>query len=280
MTGSALRRLDRLLVERGLASSREEAKELIAGGRVSVSGFLQAKPASMFPPDAALAVLRDEAEPRWVSRGAHKLLKGLDEWGIEVEGLRCVDVGASTGGFTQVLLSRGAARVAAVDVGYGQLAWQLRNDKRVQVLERTNARHLTAEEIGWTADLLVADASFISLRLLLPNLQRLVTENGSIIALVKPQFEAGRARAGKGVVRDGAVHLEVLRELAAFVERETELRLAGTTYSPIRGPEGNIEFIFYLKKGRPDPARNGAENCAEAADPFPAIVAEAHERTR
>ena len=275
MTGSNLRRLDRLLVERGLASSREEAKELIAGGRVSVSGFLQSKAASLFSPDAAVSVMRDEAEAageKWVSRGAHKLLQGLDEWRIDVTGLTCIDIGASTGGFTQVLLSRGASRVAAVDVGYGQLAWQLRNDARVRVLERTNARYLTAAEVGWEADLLTVDASFISLRLLLPNLQKLVTKNGSIIALVKPQFEAGRARAGKGVVRDPEVHLDVLRELADFVSDETELHLAGATYSPIRGPEGNIEFIFYLKKER--------SREAEASGAFPSIVAEAHERSR
>ena len=275
MTGSNLRRLDRLLVERGLASSREEAKELIAGGRVSVSGFLQAKAASLFSPDAALTVAHDEAEaagPKWVSRGAHKLLRGLDEWRIDVAGFTCTDIGASTGGFTQVLLSRGASRVAAVDVGYGQLAWQLRNDERVRVLERTNARYLTAAAVGWEADLLTVDASFISLRLLLPNLQKLVRGNGIIIALVKPQFEVGRARAGKGVVRDPEVHLAVLRELAAFISDETELHLAGATYSPIRGPEGNIEFIFYLKKER--------SSEAEALDTFPSIVAEAHERSR
>ncbi|MDL2264446.1 TlyA family RNA methyltransferase [Synergistaceae bacterium OttesenSCG-928-I11] len=272
MAASGLLRLDRLLVERGLAPSRDAAKEMIAGGRVKVSGFLQHKPASMVSPDAQVEIADDGAEEKWVSRGAHKLLKGLDFWGIDPTGMQCIDIGASTGGFTQVLLARGASRVAAVDVGYGQLAWSLRNDARVRVMERTNARYVTPEEIGWSADLLTVDASFISLRLLLPNLQTLFSLDGTMIALVKPQFEAGRGRTSKGVVRDPALHEEVLRTIAAFVRDETELALIGATHSPIKGPEGNIEFIFYMK--RTDEAHTGDE--IDKEPDFSAVVREAH----
>ncbi|MDR3331137.1 MAG: TlyA family RNA methyltransferase [Synergistaceae bacterium] len=201
----------------------------------------------MFQQDIAIDV-EGADEPRWVSRGAYKLIKGLEEWGIDPSGWSCVDIGASTGGFTQVLLSRGALRVAAVDVGYGQLAWQLRNNPRVALFERTNARYVTSDDIGWAADMLTVDASFISLRLLLPNLQWLIKDNGIIIALVKPQFEVGRQKVGRGVVLDPALHLEVLDTLADFIRKETALALSGATYSPIRGPEGNIEFIFFMIK--------------------------------
>jgi 23S rRNA (cytidine1920-2'-O)/16S rRNA (cytidine1409-2'-O)-methyltransferase len=264
--------LDKLLVDRGFASSRAAACELIAGGRVTVSGFLQNKPASMFAPDSQIAV-SETGEKTWVSRGAHKLFKALDEWDIDPAGLDCIDIGASTGGFTQVLLDRGAGRVAAVDVGYGQLAWVLRLDPRVRVIERTNARYVTPEDIGWRGSLLTVDASFISLASLLPNLQNLITDDGVIIALVKPQFEVGRRRAGRGVVRDASLHLEVLESLAAFVSDHTELHLMDATYSPIRGPEGNIEFIFWL-------TRLGNQGSGQRAVNFAARVDEAHARLR
>ncbi|MDR1943650.1 MAG: TlyA family RNA methyltransferase, partial [Synergistaceae bacterium] len=186
---------------------------------------------------------------------------------IDASGLDCVDIGASTGGFTQALLARGARRVAAVDVGYGQLAWGLRNDPRVLVLERTNARYLTTEDVGWQADLLTADASFISLRLLLGNLRRLIKDDGRIIALVKPQFEVGRERVGKGVVRDPALHSEVLREIVSFAEGKAGLFVSGAAYSPIRGPEGNIEFILLMS------ARHDASHGID----FDSLVREAHE---
>lgn len=269
MASSTLLRLDKLLVERGLAPSRDAAKELITGGAVKVSGFSHDKPASMIPRDASIEVARSDDGERWASRGAHKLIKGLDTWGIDPCGKFCTDIGASTGGFTHVLLSRGAARVAAVDVGYGQLAWELRNDERVKVMERTNARHVTPDEIGWLATLLTVDASFISLRLLLPNLQTLTAQGGTIVALVKPQFEAGRGRTSKGVVRDPEQHVEILETVTRFVRDETELELIGATYSPIRGPEGNIEFIFYMKK------TNGE---ASGDIDFRALVNEAHEK--
>jgi 23S rRNA (cytidine1920-2'-O)/16S rRNA (cytidine1409-2'-O)-methyltransferase len=222
----------------------------------------------MFPEDAGVSV--SEGGERWVSRGAHKLIKGLDKWGIDPAGMICVDVGASTGGFTQVLLSRGALRVIAVDVGYGQFAWVLRNDARVRLLERTNARYITMEDIGEPADLLTVDASFISLRLLLPNLRNLIARNGLIIALVKPQFEVGRERVGKGVVRDPALHAEALRSVASFAQSEAGLVLGGATYSPIRGPEGNIEFILLL--GAP-----GAP-VKPPSDDLDSLVREAHEK--
>lgn len=254
---------------------------MIAGGRVKVSGFLQSKPASMLAADAPLEVTDDGIAEKWVSRGAHKLLKGLDFWGIDPAGMKCVDIGASTGGFTQVLLARGAARVASVDVGYGQLAWSLRGDPRVRVMERTNARYVTSEEIGWSAGLLTVDASFISLRLLLPNLQTLLSLGGTMIALVKPQFEAGRGRAPKGVVRDARLHAEVLETIGAFVRDETALSLIGATHSPIKGPEGNIEFIFYMKRmdeSAGEASSGGAGNLGEADEgpDFSAVVREAH----
>jgi 23S rRNA (cytidine1920-2'-O)/16S rRNA (cytidine1409-2'-O)-methyltransferase len=249
MTNS-LSRLDKLLVDRGLAPSRESAKNLIESGAVTVSGIARNKPESMFPSNADVNLVALGDEVRWVSRGALKLIKGLDEWGINPDGWSCIDVGASTGGFTQVLLSRGASRVAAVDVGYGQLAWVLRNDPRVLPMERTNARYLKASDVGWTADLVTVDASFISLRLLLPNLCGLLSKGGGIIALVKPQFEVGRERVGKGVVRDPELHAEVLRDIASFALGNAALSLHGATYSPIRGPEGNIEFIFLLRAGQ------------------------------
>jgi 23S rRNA (cytidine1920-2'-O)/16S rRNA (cytidine1409-2'-O)-methyltransferase len=241
-----LKRLDKILTDRGLAKSREAAKEMIEGGSVEVCGIIRSKAAATFPEDAAVRVANHRDGVEWVSRGAHKLIKGLDEWGVDPSGKACVDIGASTGGFTQALLSRGAAKVAAVDVGYGQLAWVLRADPRVLPLERTNARYLTKADIGWDADLVTVDASFISLRLLLPNLKGLLAPGGRIIALVKPQFEVGKRNVGKGVVRDPAMHAQVLRDLALFSRESLGLSLLGATYSPIRGPEGNIEFLFLL----------------------------------
>ncbi len=241
-------RLDKLLVERGFVPSREAAREAIEQGMVRVAGFVQNKPASMVPVEASVELQRSSSDTgdAWVSRGAYKLLEGLDTWNIDPTGWSCIDIGASTGGFTQVMLRRGAARVAAIDVGYGQLAWILRNDPRVHVHERTNARYLRQEDIGWCADLVTVDASFISLRLLLPVFENLLRDKGLAIALVKPQFEVGRAKIGKGVVHDPALHLEVLQGLYAFLNEKTNLRLKAATFSPIRGPEGNIEFIFLM----------------------------------
>ena len=238
-------RLDKLLVERQMLLSRTAAQSYIEEGRVKVDGITVNKSASMVSGDSDICL--DAPEKEWVSRGAHKLTRGLDIFGIDPSGKTCIDIGASTGGFTDVLLSRGAEKVFAVDVGYGQLAWKLRNDPRVVVMERTNARRLTEDMIGGEkADIIVSDASFISLKLLLRPLEALLKAEGAMIVLVKPQFEVGREKVGRGVIHDPALHEETLSDLAAFVESETGLILSDATYSPIRGPEGNIEFLFLL----------------------------------
>ena len=238
-------RLDKLLHEKGLAETRAKAQAMIMAGRVKVDGNRAEKAGQMVSPEANLEV--DGKGTEWVSRGAHKLLRGLEAFGVEPRGLVCLDVGASTGGFTDVLLSRGASKVYAVDVGYGQLAWKLRSDPRVVVMERTNARFLTPDQFSEPLDLVVVDASFISLRLLLPPLEELLAENGQMILLVKPQFEAGRNRVGKGgVVRSPLVHRQVLEEFAIFAGSLRKVTLAGFTWSPIKGPSGNIEFLVHL----------------------------------
>jgi 23S rRNA (cytidine1920-2'-O)/16S rRNA (cytidine1409-2'-O)-methyltransferase len=265
--GRSFARLDKILAERGYASSRSEAAELIKNGRVKVGGVARTKPSSSFDREAVIEV---EASPekKWVSRGAHKLLKALGEWNVNPSGLDCADIGASTGGFTQVLLEKGASRVAAVDVGYGQLAWELRNDPRVKVLERTNARYVAPADVGWLSSLITADVSFISLRTLLPNVMKLAREDGILITLVKPQFEVGRGRTRKGVVRDPALHEEVLGTTAEAAAR-MGLFPRGATFSPIKGPEGNIEFIFLLSKRRD-------ENDRTINFDFASLVKEAH----
>ena len=238
-------RLDKLLHEKGLAETRAKAQAMIMAGRVKVDGNRAEKAGQMVSPEANLEV--DGKGTEWVSRGAHKLLRGLEAFGVEPRGLVCLDVGASTGGFTDVLLSRGASKVYAVDVGYGQLAWKIRGDPRVVVMERTNARFLTPGQFSEPLDLVVVDASFISLRLLLAPLERLLAENGQMILLVKPQFEAGRNRVGKGgVVRSPLVHRQVLEEFAIFAGSLRKVTLAGFTWSPIKGPSGNIEFLVHL----------------------------------
>ena len=240
-------RLDQLLFDRGLAESREKAKALVMAGSVYVGGQKQTKPGFAVGEDAELEV-RGERLP-FVSRGGLKLQKALDVFGIDPAELVCVDCGASTGGFTDCLLQRGAARVYAVDVGYGQLAWSLRSDERVVVMERTNARSLTPEMFPERMDMAVMDMSFISLRLVLPAVRTILKENGQVVCLVKPQFEAGREKVGKkGVVRDPAVHREVLTD---FIEAAGALGfvLAGLDFSPVRGPEGNIEYLAWLKTG-------------------------------
>jgi 23S rRNA (cytidine1920-2'-O)/16S rRNA (cytidine1409-2'-O)-methyltransferase len=266
MASRSPERLDKLLVARGFASSRAEAADFIKNGRVKVLGIKREKPSSMFAPEASIEIDRGgHAEKRWVGRGAYKLLRALEEWNIDPGGLDCADIGASTGGFTQVLLDRGAARVAAVDVGYGQLAWELRNDPRVKVMDRVNARYVTAEDIGWRSGIVAVDASFISLRTLLPGIKGLARDDGAIITLVKPQFEVGRARVGKGVIRDPALHAEVMEGLAEFAETGCGLVFRGAAYSPLKGSEGNIEFIFLLTKAGDElSARRGFDFAALA----------------
>ena len=240
-------RLDQLVFEQGRAESREKAKALIMAGSVYVDGQKQTKPGMSVPEDANLEVRGDKMP--FVSRGGFKLQKALDVFGIDPKDLVCVDCGASTGGFTDCLLQRGAKHVYAVDVGYGQLAWSLRSDERVTVMERQNARNLTPGMFPEAMDMAVMDMSFISLRLVLPAVKSLLKEEGQVVCLVKPQFEAGREKVGKkGVVRDPAVHREVLED---FIETARALGyvLMGLDFSPVRGPEGNIEYLAWLKTG-------------------------------
>ena len=238
-------RLDVLVVQRGLAETRERAHSLILSGAVLLDGSPATKPGLGVTEGADLALV--DAGPDWVSRGAYKLVAALDHWAIEPSGCVCLDVGASTGGFTDVLLRRGAQRVYAVDVGYGQLHYRLRNDPRVVAMERTNARYLDSlpEPIG----LAVVDVSFISLRLVLPVVFRLLKAQARVVALVKPQFEAGRAEVGKGgVVRDENVRRGVLDELRAWSTSQP-WHLGDVIESPIRGPAGNVEFLSVWRSG-------------------------------
>jgi len=239
-------RVDAELVRRGLARSRQQAAELIGAGRVSIDGMPAAKPATAIAVTAALTVEGDD-ERSWVSRGAHKLIGALDAFGLSVDGRRCLDAGASTGGFTEVLLDRGACEVVAVDVGYGQLAWSLRTDPRVVVLERTNVRELTADAIGGLVDLVVADLSFISLSTVLPALTSCASGNADIVPMVKPQFEVGKDRVGAGgVVSDPELRAEAV---LAVARRAAELAWhpVGVTASPLPGPSGNVEFFLHLR---------------------------------
>jgi 23S rRNA (cytidine1920-2'-O)/16S rRNA (cytidine1409-2'-O)-methyltransferase len=249
MAASARRascRLDILLVERGLAPTRAKAQALVLAGRVRSAGMRLEKPGSRHPPDLPL-----EGEPgrRWVSRGAEKLLPALERFAVRVAGRDALDVGASTGGFTQVLLESGARRVAALDVGRGQLDWSLRNDPRVIVLEGHNARHLRPEDLPFQPTLAVADVSFISLTLVLPAVAGCLAREGEIVALVKPQFEAGRASVPRGgVVRDPQVHRRVLLDtLGAFRGRGWGVR--DVCASALRGADGNREFFVHLRPG-------------------------------
>lgn len=250
-------RLDQLVFDLGLTESRERAKTTIMAGLVYVNGQKADKPGMQVAPDVKVEV-RGDALP-YVSRGGFKLEKALKVFPVDPAGMTCIDCGASTGGFTDVLLKNGAEKVYAVDVGYGQLAWSLRNDPRVISMERTNVRYLTEEQIPEKMDLAVMDLSFISVRLILPAIHPLLKDNAEVVCLIKPQFEAGREEVGKkGVVRDPKVHLEVLERFLEFLPSAGYSAL-GLDYSPIKGPEGNIEYLGYLRKGLheaqlPDPA--------------------------
>lgn len=239
-------RVDAELVRRGLARSRQQAAELIDAGKVSIDGLPARKPGTAVALTAALTVA-DDGERRWVSRGAHKLLGALDAFAISVAGRRCLDAGASTGGFTEVLLDRGATEVVAADVGYGQLAWSLRSDPRVTVVERTNVRDLTPEAVGGPVDLVVADLSFISLATVLPALAGCAAPDADIVPMVKPQFEVGKGQVGAG----GVVHDPALRADAvlAVAHRAAELGwcTVDATASPLPGPSGNVEYFLWLR---------------------------------
>ena len=240
------KRLDILVTERGLVESREKAKTLIMAGQVYVDGQKADKPGDTFSEDAAVEV-RGKGLP-YVSRGGLKLEKAMREFGLQLQGRTCMDIGAPSGGFTVCLLQIGAQRVYSVDVGYGQLAWSLRTDPRVVNLERTNARYLTREQVPEEIDFFSVDVSFISLTLILPAVRPLLAEHGQAVCLIKPQFEAGREKVGKkGVVRDKAVHEEVIEKIRSFA-LENGFSVLGLTFSPVKGPEGNIEYLIYLER--------------------------------
>lgn len=237
-------RLDLLLVERKLVATRAQAQRAILSGQVLVNGQISDKPGTQLPCDVTIEV---KALPRYVSQGGLKLEKALRTFQIDPRGKVCLDVGASTGGFTDCLLQRGAKKVYAVDVGKGQLDWKLRTDPCVVVLEGINARYLTPVQIGEPIDLATIDVSFISLKLILPPLQEIVRPNGDLIVLVKPQFEAGRENVRRGgVVKDASVHQCVLEDLMRFAQDQLKLSVVNATFSPIKGPAGNIEFFLHI----------------------------------
>jgi 23S rRNA (cytidine1920-2'-O)/16S rRNA (cytidine1409-2'-O)-methyltransferase len=242
----AKRRADQLLVDQGMAQSRAKAQALILAGVVSCAGRRVDKAGEQLAVDAALSVTGNDHP--WVSRGGVKLAHALDHFRICLDGRTALDIGASTGGFSDVLLSRGCARVYAVDVGHGQLAWKLRQDPRVVVYERLNARYLTRDQIPEPVDIITCDASFIGLATVLPAPLALAAEEAALVALVKPQFEAGRERVGKGgVVRDPAVHREVCERAAAWVAAQAGWVVVGIVESPVLGPQGNREFLLYAR---------------------------------
>ncbi len=244
-------RLDAELVRRGLARSRDQAADLIAAGRVAVGGQTATKAASQVPLGAAITVEQPKDEPEYVSRGGHKLAGALAAFdGLQVAGQRCLDAGASTGGFTDVLLRAGAAHVVAADVGYGQLAWALQTDPRVTVLDRVNVRALTPEQVAPPPELVVADLSFISLALVLPALVSCAAAGADFVLMVKPQFEVGRDLVGGGVVRDPALRFTAVAGVAAAASG-LGLGVAGVTASPLPGPSGNVEYFLWLRAGAP-----------------------------
>ncbi len=258
------KRLDVLLTEQGCADSRSKAQSIIMSGMVYVDGQKADKPGVSYEPTVSIEV-RGGVCP-YVSRGGLKLEKALRDFGVNPRGYVCSDSGASTGGFTDCLLQQGARKVFAIDVGYGQLDWKLRSDERVTVMERTNIRYVTSEQLGEPLDLSVVDVSFISLRLVLPVIRKLLKPTGQVICLIKPQFEAGRDKVGKkGVVRESSIHKEVLDNFVALAA-ELQFQLTGLTFSPVKGPEGNIEFLAHLCL----PA--GAGICPDTA----LVVAQAH----
>lgn len=244
------KRLDLAVFELGFADSRERAKALIMAGQVYLNGQKELKAGANVKPDDKIEV-RGEKMP-FVSRGGYKLDKAMKSFGITLDGKICMDVGASTGGFTDCMLMNGASKVYSIDVGYGQLAWKLRSDERVVNLERTNFRYVTREQVPDEIDFSSVDVSFISLKLILPVLYTLLKADGEAVCLVKPQFEAGREKIGKkGVVRDKAIHLEVINNCISYA-RENGFSIKGLDFSPVKGPEGNIEYLLYISKVQAD----------------------------
>ena len=238
------KRLDVLLVEQGYADSRTKAQAIIMSGQVYVDGQKADKPGMSF--DETLPLEVRGATCPYVSRGGLKLEKALRDFGVDPTGFVCSDSGASTGGFTDCLLQQGASKVFAIDVGYGQLDWKIRSDPRVVVMERTNVRYVTPEQVGEPLDLSVIDVSFISLKIVLPVIKSFLKPSGQVLCLIKPQFEAGKEKVGKkGVVRDPQTHKEVLDGFVALA-KELDFKILGLTFSPVKGPEGNIEFLGHL----------------------------------
>ena len=261
-------RLDVLLVNRGLAPSREKAKTMIMEGNVFVNNNREDKAGSTFPEDCQIEVRGKTLQ--YVSRGGLKLEKAMTHFGITLEGKICMDIGASTGGFTDCMLQNGAQKVYAVDVGYGQFAWKLRQDERVVCMEKTNIRYVTPEQIGDALDFASVDVSFISLTKVLEPAKELLKEDGQMVCLIKPQFEAGREKVGKkGVVRDKSVHEEVIEKVISFA-LETGFSIYNLDYSPIKGPEGNIEYLVYIGRSE-EPKKE------ESVD-IHAVVEAAHEQ--
>ena len=241
------KRLDVLLVERRLADSREKAKAIIMTGNVFVNGEREDKAGTTFDEEKAQIEIKGHTM-KYVSRGGYKLEKAIDVFGVDVKDKVCMDIGSSTGGFTDCMLQNGAVKVFAVDVGRGQLDWKLRQDERVVSMEKTNIRYVTPEDIGEAIGFASVDVSFISLGLVLPAARNLLTDDGRMVCLIKPQFEAGREKVGKkGVVRDKAVHIEVIEKVMGIADN-LHFKVLGLDYSPIKGPEGNIEYLIYLEK--------------------------------
>ena len=262
-------RLDVLLVSQGFAPSREKAKAVIMAGNVFVNGSREDKAGTCFDPEKSHIEVKGHTLP-YVSRGGLKLEKAMQVFPIDLKGCVCMDIGASTGGFTDCMLQNGADHVYSIDVGRGQLAWKLRQDPRVICMEKTNFRYVTEKEVPEAIDFASADVSFISLKLILLPARQLLKMGGQMVCLIKPQFEAGRDKVGKkGVVRDPAVHVEVIENVLSVLP-ENGLSAQGLSFSPIRGPEGNIEYLLYARKG---------SDAAELPEPS-MIVAEAHEAFR
>ena len=259
-------RLDVLLVKRGLAPSREKAKAMIMAGNVFVDGQREDKAGTSFQEEVPIEIHGHTL--KYVSRGGLKLEKAMQHFDLSLDGKICMDIGASTGGFTDCMLQNGAVKVYAVDVGYGQFAWKLRQDPRVVCMEKTNIRYVTPEDIADVLDFASVDVSFISLTKVLGPAKELLREGGEMVCLIKPQFEAGREKVGKkGVVRDKAVHLEVIEKVISFA-KEIGFQVLNLEFSPIKGPEGNIEYLVHLRKG--------TEITQEEAVDANAVVEQAH----
>ncbi len=268
-------RLDVILVNQGLAPSREKAKAIIMSGNVYVGGQKEDKAGASFDPEKITIEVRGSTL-KYVSRGGLKLEKAMKQWQLNLQGRICMDIGASTGGFTDCMLQNGAAKVYAVDVGHGQLAWKLRNDERVVVMERTNFRYLRPEDVGEALDFASVDVSFISLNKILPPARELLRAEGEMVCLIKPQFEAGRDKVGKnGVVREPSVHEEVIAGTVDFAHN-AGFEVLHLEYSPIKGPEGNIEYLLHIRKAEGARENGGLSHVPEWRELIAETVRRSH----